>query len=73
MSTPPPAAETRQDFPREIDPEWEAMTQRGEEPKMPDWVQEGLAQVDQMVKDGTAHYEPWEEMKVRLQKRYPLT
>ena len=73
MSTPPPAAEPRQDFPRVIDPEWEAMMQRGEEPAMPEWVPEALAQLDQMVADGTAHFVPWEEMKARLQKRYPLT
>lgn len=73
MSTIPPAIEPRQDFPRVIDPEWEAMRQRGKEPEMPEWVPEALDQLDQMVTEGTAHYVPWEEMKARLQQRYPNT
>ena len=73
MSTMPPAAESRQDFPRVLEPEWEAMIQRGEEPEDPEWVAEGLAQIEEMIADGTAHFVPWEEMKARLQQRYPLT
>ena len=73
MSIPPPATEPRHDFPRVLEPEWEAMMARGEEPEMPDWVAEGLDQIKEMIADGTAHFVPWEQMKAELQREFPNT
>ena len=42
MSTLPPATDPPQDFPRVLEPEWEAMMARAEEPESPDWHIEEL-------------------------------
>ena len=73
MSTLPPATEPRPDFPRVIDPEWDAMLARGEEPEVPAWHFEVLEQVEKEIADGTATFIPWEEMKAQLQKEFPNT
>jgi Putative addiction module component len=73
MSTNPPVTEPRHDFPRLIDPEWDAMLARGEEPEIPEWHWEELARRRKMIEDGTAEYIPLEEVKARLEKKYGIS
>ena len=73
MSIPPPATVPRQESPRVIDPEWEAIMARGEEPEVPEWHREVLDQVEREIAAGTAIFIPWEEMKAQLQKEFPNT
>lgn len=72
MSTNPPATEPRHDFPRVIDPEWDAMLASGEEPEIPEWVAEELDRRAQMIADGSVKSVPWEEVKARLEKKFGL-
>ena len=72
MSISPSATELRQDIPRVIDPEWEAMMARGEEPETPAWHLEELDRIERTIADGTATFSTWEEVKARLQKKYGM-
>jgi Putative addiction module component len=67
-----PATEPRHDFPRVIDPDWDAMLARGEEQEVPAWHLEELERIDKGIADGTIAFIPWEEMKARLQMKYGL-
>ena len=68
-----PVTEPRHEIDCVIDPEWDAMLARGEEPEAPDWHREVLEQVEKEVVDGTAVFVPWEEMKAQLQKEFSNT
>ena len=49
------------------------MLARGEEPEIPDWHWEVLEEVEKSIKDGTAVFRPWEEVKAELQREFPNT
>jgi len=58
---------------RVIDPEWDAMLARGEEPEVPAWHLEELDRIDKGIADGTITFIPWEEMKTQFQREFPNT